>query len=419
MLSILAGERKRLVQQRQAALNKTDSAFNAKHQQSNNEIHAEINQRLVSGIWTSADDVYRNRSVIGKDLKARIDRNVAALPLRISDFALSALRVDVLGQKKDLSKESILELAKSLQKTGQFDEDFYLASYADVANAVMGGHFKDGEDHFKAFGDNEGRNGWFSDGRYDFDEAYYLTENPDVAQAIINGEYRSGAHHFWSTGRADGLKKNENNDELLRAINLDAAPYEKAEQLPTQTRQTTDGEFTLGFRSKGSRVENHLEGLFSGDIYPDAYLDIHDAANKMDPASRSAVKDATKPLVDLSRALEASAGKAITDKSAVPTFVENSEAVADGLAGVAEQIAGHRIATEQAEQIAEQAEIEFLREFRENWQKQKADEGDSLSKPDLFKAVQDANKALGQDKPNSTLLKGLRDILEDDSKPKS
>ena len=54
----------------------------------------------------------------------------------------------------------------------------------------------------------------------------------------------------------------------------------------------------------------------------------------------------------------------------------------------------------------------------ENWQKQKTDQPDTLSKTDLFKAVQDANKALGTDKPNSTLLKGLRDILEDDSKPK-
>ena len=86
---------------------------------------------------------------------------------------------------------------------------------------------------------------------------------------------------------------------------------------------------------------------------------------------------------------------------------------------IAEQIAEHRIGTEQAQKDAEQDEIEFLREFRENWQKQKADQPDSLSKPDLFKAVQDANKALGQNKPNSTLLKGLRDILEDDSKPKS
>ena len=79
----------------------------------------------------------------------------------------------------------------------------------------------------------------------------------------------------------------------------------------------------------------------------------------------------------------------------------------------------HRISVEQTQKDDEQSEIEFLREFRENWQKQKADQTDSLSKPDLFKAVQDANKALGQDKPNSTLLKGLRDILEDDSKPES
>ena len=137
----------------------------------------------------------------------------------------------------------------------------------------------------------------------------------------------------------------------------------------------------------------------------------------MDPENRRAVKGATKPLVDLAKALESSATEAIQSPEVVPTFIQDSENVADDLAAIAEQIAEHRIGTEQTQKEAEQDEIEFLREFRENWQKQKADQPDSLSKTDLFKAVQDANKALGQDKPNSTLLKGLRDILEDDSKP--
>ena len=118
------------------------------------------------------------------------------------------------------------------------------------------------------------------------------------------------------------------------------------------------------------------------------------------------------------KALEKTAGEALRIRGH-SKLIKDSEAVADGLADIADQIADHRISTEQAKEEAEQSEIEFLREFRENWQKQKSDQPDSLSKPDLFKAVQDANKALGQDKPNSTLLKGLRDSLEDDSKPKS
>jgi hypothetical protein len=162
-----------------------------------------------------------------------------------------------------------------------------------------------------------------------------------------------------------------------------------------------------------------LEGLFTGDIFPDAYLDIHDAANKMDPDTRRSIKGATKPLVDLSRALEKSAADLLQDSDNNTAFVEGSQAVADGLEDIAEQIAGHRLGIEQQHVDDEQAEVEFLKEFRENWQKQKTDQPDTLSKTDLFKAVQDANKALGTDKPNSTLLKGLRDILEDDSKPKS
>ena len=333
----LQAKRKALSEQRHAFMRDAEGVFNEQHQKGNDEAQADIGQKLVKGIWTSADDVYRNRDAISSDLEARVKGNVAQLPLQVTDFELSTLRVEIFGERQELSPEAILELAQSLQRAGQFDEDFYLASYADVASAVAGGHFKDGKEHFKTFGDNEGRSGWFSGERYDFDEVYYLSENPDIAVAIVQGQYRSGAHHFWSTGRAQGLKKNEGNNELLRAINLDG-PEIKPEELTTQTRQTTDGDFTLGFRSRGSRVENHLEGLFSGDIYPDAYLDIHDAANKMDPESRRAVKGATKPLVNLAKVLEKTAGEATKDSEVIPTFIKDSEAVADGLADIADQI---------------------------------------------------------------------------------
>ena len=319
----LQAKRKALSEQRHAFLRDAEGVFNEQHQKGNDEAQADIGQKLVKGIWTSADDVYRNRDDISSRLRSKSKRECRShLPLQVTDFELSTLRVEILfGERQELSPEAILELAQSLQRSGQFDEDFYLASYADVASAVAGGHFKDGKEHFKTFGDNEGRSGWFSGERYDFDEVYYLSENPDIAVAIVQGQYRSGAHHFWSTGRAQGLKKNEGNNELLRAINLDG-PEIKPEELTTQTRQTTDGDFTLGFRSKGSRVENHLEGLFSGDIYPDAYLDIHDAANKMDPESRRAVKGATKPLVNLAKALEKTAGEATKDSEVIPTFIK-------------------------------------------------------------------------------------------------
>jgi len=415
----LQSERKKLEEQRHAIMQDAESVFNAQHQQSNDEVQSAIGQKLVKGIWTSADDVYSHRSDIAKELEATITSNTSHLPLAVTDFELSTLRVDIVGSNDLPSPESIVALAESLQQKSGFNEDFYLASYADVARAVESGHFKDGREHFDEYGDNEGRNGAYIGDKYDFDEVYYLSENPDVAMAIIQGQFRSGAHHFWSKGRDQGLQKNEGNAELLSRIDLDTSPYEKATQLPTQTRQTTDGDFTLGFRNRGSSVENQLEGLFNGDIYPDAYLEIHDAANKMDPESRRTLKATTQPLINLGRVLEQSASEALESKSAIPSFITDSNAVADELASVAEQIAEYRIAKEQQAVDEQQAEVEFLKEFRENWQKQQSDQSDTLSKTDLFKAVQDANKALGQEKPNATLLKGLRDILEDDSKPKS
>ena len=63
-----------------------------------------------------------------------------------------------------------------------FDEEFYLATNPDVAEAVAGGAFPSGLEHYRQFGGNEGRNPNPS-----FDEAFYLQNNPDVAAAVEGG----------------------------------------------------------------------------------------------------------------------------------------------------------------------------------------------------------------------------------------
>ena len=399
-------------------VNSIQPQVKAKHQQGNDEVHRSVEENILDGRWLTADDVYRNRNDITNDLEASIKNQLQSVPVRVTNMVLDTLLVDLNGDNT-LSIESIIQLAESKQSTGQFDEDFYLASYADVAGAVHKNAFDNGEEHYADFGENEGRNGWYSADKTDFDEVFYLTENPDVAKAIIQGEYRSGAHHFWAVGRMLGLQKNPSNDELLPVIDLDS-PYETAEDLPIQSRETTDGNFTLGFRSRGSTVENNLQGLFTGDIYPDAYLDIHHAANKMDQPARRNIKGATGSLVDIAKALEMTALDALQSKESIPSFLSESAHVADGVAEIAESIAGYHKKQNLEEELARSEEVEFLKEFREQWQSQQEDGDDApMSKMDLFRAVQQANDALGGNNPTSSLLDGLRDILEDDSKSKS
>ena len=64
----------------------------------------------------------------------------------------------------------------------------------------------------------------------------------------------------------------------------------------------------------------------------------------------------------------------------------------------------------------EEGELEFLKEFQTKWKKRKDSKPTdaSMTKTELFKAVQEANKKLGTKKASPSLLKGLRDILDKD-----
>ena len=120
--------------------------------------------------------------------------------------------------------------------------------------------------------------------------------------------------------------------------------------------------------SRGSRVENHL-GIFSGDIYPDAYLDIHDAANKMDPESRRAVKGATNHSSTWRRPRE-NPGEATKNQRSFQPLSRTAKPLLMVLLTSRIKV-DHRISVEQTQKDDEQSEIEFLREFRENWQNKK------------------------------------------------
>lgn len=77
---------------------------------------------------------------------------------------------------------------------GEFDEDFYLIAYPDVAMAVRRGQMRSACDHYQKFGRFEGRQPRFS-------ESSYLSKNPDVANAVRRGQYKTGYDHWRKYGR--------------------------------------------------------------------------------------------------------------------------------------------------------------------------------------------------------------------------
>ena len=75
-----------------------------------------------------------------------------------------------------------------------FDEATYLSLYPDVAEVVKAGLFPSGYEHWKQFGEAEGRicrlNRSSPSIPADFDEDAYVAHYPDVAAAIDAGLYR-------------------------------------------------------------------------------------------------------------------------------------------------------------------------------------------------------------------------------------
>lgn len=77
-----------------------------------------------------------------------------------------------------------------------FNEEFYLSRYPDVAASVRSGTFNSGYDHYQLYGKQEGR--------AFFDEEFYLRENTDVLSAVRSGQFASGYQHYKLHGQAEG-----------------------------------------------------------------------------------------------------------------------------------------------------------------------------------------------------------------------
>ncbi len=120
-----------------------------------------------------------------------------------------------------------LELARGI--TPSFDEELYLLTNPDVAQAVANGQISSGLEHFNRFGQAEGRGllplglevgGIRISALYD--ETYYLAQNPDVLAAVAQGSLSSGFEHFLTSGWLEGRDPSNFYDEkLYLSLNAD------------------------------------------------------------------------------------------------------------------------------------------------------------------------------------------------------
>jgi hypothetical protein len=99
-----------------------------------------------------------------------------------------------------VSYEDLLGLIKHLLSTVEVDENWYVAQYPDVAQAIAQGRTASARQHFID-------NGYF-EGRLPFlipvEEHWYLGNYPDVAACVATGSEPSAQAHFIQSGYREG-----------------------------------------------------------------------------------------------------------------------------------------------------------------------------------------------------------------------
>jgi hypothetical protein len=93
-----------------------------------------------------------------------------------------------------------------------FDEDFYAATYPDLAAARDDGRIPDLHKHFVELGYLEGRLG----AQPQVDEKFYRNMYPDVAAAIAKGTMKSALEHYVRAGAVEGRFASETHMRVCR-----------------------------------------------------------------------------------------------------------------------------------------------------------------------------------------------------------
>jgi len=150
-----------------------------------------------------------------------------------------------------------------------FNEAGYLAANPDVADAVRAGTVASGYQHYALYGVNEGRDapgvqinpiGVIGG----FDEEAYLAAHTDVAAAVTAGAFANGFDHYKSYGQAEGrLAYNLSGEQ----INLNAKIY----TLTASAGAVNEGDtvlFTLQTTNvaPGARFDYAISGVSASDV---------------------------------------------------------------------------------------------------------------------------------------------------------
>jgi hypothetical protein len=120
------------------------------------------------------------------------------------DLLLRALRInrERLGSRAKIAIDARLlrGLIQAIVARDAFSEEFYLATYPDVAEAHAAGTIPDPHQHYVETGYFEGRMG----SPPPLDEGFYTRLYRDVAQAVAKGDVKSGLEHYLRQGAAEG-----------------------------------------------------------------------------------------------------------------------------------------------------------------------------------------------------------------------
>jgi hypothetical protein len=109
------------------------------------------------------------------------------------------LLVDLIERYKLYEYDNIEE------ELPMFNEEYYLATYPDVAAAVSRGVFSSGQEHYNSYGKSEGRRA-MPELPLDYCEGAYLNNNSDIAAAVKAGIFRCGADHWLIHGWKENRK---------------------------------------------------------------------------------------------------------------------------------------------------------------------------------------------------------------------
>lgn len=99
-----------------------------------------------------------------------------------------------------LTREGFLFLIRHILAGTDFDDDWYLETYPDVAQAINDKKIESAWNHYVNFGYFEGR---LPTAR-GFDPKFYAQQYPDVARTLKSTEPRDLLKHFMEHGYAEG-----------------------------------------------------------------------------------------------------------------------------------------------------------------------------------------------------------------------